>query len=278
MVESTEISVILPIYNGQDFIGWRCREIVASLRKNDLHNYQFVFVNDGSADGTARALAGLSNIFAPGDNYKAININANAGTFEAERVGLRGADGKYVFFQDIDDPYNPALIEELLQFRRDGNESVHIAAPTKPVSEGCICHNVWHTEIKPMQCLLVDQLMTGKGLITRRSVFSREVLLEAYAEIAQSLRKAGIRRINAVQDSVVITYLISKGIFTSVTESKEYYLYNYLSPESMSHDSGNRKKDLPILTAVTAYAIDKLHPSGVCRSLAEYLMIKQKGM
>ena len=48
----TEISVILPVYNSQDYI----KEAIESVLKQTFTDFELIVVNDGSTDSTAEII------------------------------------------------------------------------------------------------------------------------------------------------------------------------------------------------------------------------------
>lgn len=91
-----EISVIIPLYNGEKYIK-RCYE---SINNQDFDKeVEIIFVDDGSSDNSLKILNELKK-----NNPKITVIsqqNKNVGG--ARNTGLKIAKGKYVSFIDIDD-------------------------------------------------------------------------------------------------------------------------------------------------------------------------------
>ncbi|MDF2800626.1 MAG: hypothetical protein K0S61_529 [Anaerocolumna sp.] len=100
------ISVIVPIYNTQDYLA-RC---VDSIREQTYSNIEIILVNDGSTDKSPSIC----------DNYALIDrrISAihkiNGGISDARNHGLEVAKGEYVTFIDSDDFIHPKFIKFLL--------------------------------------------------------------------------------------------------------------------------------------------------------------------
>lgn len=276
------ITIIMPAYNAGKYIGKRAREIAEGVPCPgilDPDDIEVVIVNDGSTDGTFAAMLKAGDVFMEHGigSYSGCGLEDNAGTFYAEEAGLRHATGEYVFFQDADDPFHPALLHELLTLRLTIPSSVHIAAPTRLVEkDGTLTGEIWHSEQGPILKALEKQCKIGRGIITRRSLFRRTVMLNAYEELGSIFKNAGVGHINAVQDSIVITYLFGTGIFKSITESKKAYWYSLTNPESMSHDMAHRKHDIPVLMALTVYAINQLNGFDTIKNLIDDLTLIQK--
>lgn len=90
-----KVSVIVPIYNGRNFIK-RCFD---SIMNQTYKNIELIMVNDGSIDASLSIMKELSNGF---NNVKIID-QKNGGVSSARNNGLNHASGKYVTFVDVDD-------------------------------------------------------------------------------------------------------------------------------------------------------------------------------
>lgn len=109
-----ELSIIIPVFNGQDYIG-RCLDSV--LNQSGAQKHEIIVVNDGSTDNTGKI---VSKIAKNNKNIKLIN-QKNMGVSAARNNGMRHSYGKYVTFIDADDivgvkarAFEPAFYEEYL--------------------------------------------------------------------------------------------------------------------------------------------------------------------
>ena len=90
----TKISVIIPIYNEFEQIPYLIEEITNfTLTINPDHSFQYIFVDDGSEDGSFER---LKDCCAKVKNYKLIKLSRNFGSHAAIRAGAKQADGDYV--------------------------------------------------------------------------------------------------------------------------------------------------------------------------------------
>ena len=95
-MKKQDLSIIIPVYNGQDYIG-RCLESV--LNQRDIDKYEIIVVNDGSTDETRNILGQFAN---ENKNLHIIN-QKNGGVSVARNNGIRASHGKYITFIDCDD-------------------------------------------------------------------------------------------------------------------------------------------------------------------------------
>ena len=100
-----KISLIIPIYNTQEYLS-KC---LGSAVAQDYKNIEIICVDGGSTDGSSRIL----NEFA--DKHK--NIIAihqkNGGESNARNRGLSAASGDYIGFMDCDDWIEPDMYSKL---------------------------------------------------------------------------------------------------------------------------------------------------------------------
>ncbi|MEK7805349.1 MAG: glycosyltransferase family 2 protein [Planctomycetota bacterium] len=104
-----DISIIIPLYNEVDNIEPLGYSIINAMQGQ---NYEVVFVDDGSADGSTQK---LREWCAQHTNFRTIYFRKNAGQTAAMDAGFRHARGKYVVSMDADMQNDPADIPKLLE-------------------------------------------------------------------------------------------------------------------------------------------------------------------
>lgn len=101
------ISVIIPVYNSRPFLPG----LIKSLQTQTIRDLEFIFINDGSTDGSAELL----DSFAQTDHRVRVIHKENGGVSSARNMGLDVASGEYITFADSDDTLEPDLYETLLR-------------------------------------------------------------------------------------------------------------------------------------------------------------------
>jgi len=99
------ISIIVPMYNVQDFIE-RC---VNSILLNNFKDYELILVNDGSSDNTIN----IVNEIAKKDKRIKIIDNSHNGVSYSRNTGIKQAKGDYIGFIDADDEIMPNYLDTL---------------------------------------------------------------------------------------------------------------------------------------------------------------------
>ena len=102
-----KISVIIPVYNRRDF----CDNAYRLLTAQTLQDIEFVFVDDGSTDGSYEYLVKKTKA---DKRFKIFRSNKNSGPATARNFALKHISGKYIGFFDIDDEIPANYFESLL--------------------------------------------------------------------------------------------------------------------------------------------------------------------
>ena len=128
-VVSGLISVIIPVYNRQDYI----EECLNSVIAQSYQNFEIVIVDDGSSDNTYEICKNLS--------LKEPRIKLfsgeHGGVSAARNIALDKATGEYMFFLDSDDVIYPALFETFIKAMGETNADM---AATRVVA---VSQNNW---------------------------------------------------------------------------------------------------------------------------------------
>lgn len=90
-----EISVVVPVYNVEDYLG-ECLDSIVNQTFSDL---EIICVNDGSKDNSLEIL----KEYAEKDDRIIVIDQENGGHAVATNVGMDRATGKYLFLMDSDD-------------------------------------------------------------------------------------------------------------------------------------------------------------------------------
>lgn len=94
-----EVSVIIPLYNTEDYIAEALRSVVSQT----LRELEIIVVDDGSTDRSAAVVES----FAADDPRIRLIRQANAGQAAARNAALALAAGRFVYFMDSDDWIEP---------------------------------------------------------------------------------------------------------------------------------------------------------------------------
>lgn len=116
---STLVSVIIPVYNMEQWLG----ETLDSVLASDYPALEIIIVNDGSTDDTGQIAAN----YAARDSRVRVFSVSNSGVSHARNYGIRQAKGLLIFPVDGDNTIEPWLISELVSLMND--EVVKVVCP-----------------------------------------------------------------------------------------------------------------------------------------------------
>lgn len=139
-----KISVIIPVYNSQDYL----RECVRSITSQTFRNVEVLLVDDGSTDSSGA----LCDALAAEDQRVVAIHKPNGGTSSARNTGVERATGDYLTFCDNDD------------FLRDNRclERVAQSLSARPVDvlmhDNCMYDDPKGTIISPKETNLADKV------------------------------------------------------------------------------------------------------------------------
>ncbi|HYE89232.1 MAG TPA: glycosyltransferase [Vicinamibacterales bacterium] len=97
------VSVIIPAYNAEAYIADTVRSVLAQT----YPDFEVIVVDDGSTDGTVKALE-------PFGNQVRVHHQANSGVAMARNTGVGLASGTWIAFLDADDLWLPHKLERQL--------------------------------------------------------------------------------------------------------------------------------------------------------------------
>ncbi len=107
MMNGEKITVVVPVYNVETYVG----ECLESIIHQTYQNIEIILVNDGSTDGSKAIL----DAYAQKDERIIVIDKVNGGLSDARNEGLKHATGKYVCFIDSDDVIDQTYVEALYQ-------------------------------------------------------------------------------------------------------------------------------------------------------------------
>jgi polyisoprenyl-phosphate glycosyltransferase len=119
--DQTLISVVLPVYNEAKVLPVLAARIAEALDACPMQ-YEIIFVNDGSRDGSPRVLDQLA---AASDRVRVVHLSRNFGHQAAVQAGLAHARGDAIVLMDSDMQDAPEAIPRFLVEWRAGYDVVY---------------------------------------------------------------------------------------------------------------------------------------------------------
>lgn len=89
-----KVTVLLPVYNG----GLHLKEAISSILSQDLSDFEFLIINDGSTDNSPETINSFKD-----PRIRVINNETNLGLIKTLNNGIDSARGDYIVRMDSDD-------------------------------------------------------------------------------------------------------------------------------------------------------------------------------
>ena len=115
-----KLSIIIPIYNVAPYLN----ECIDSLMSQTFADFEALFVNDGSTDGSL----GILESYAEKDSRIRIFSQPNRGVSAARNLALDNARGEWIAFLDGDDTIDSQWFEKVMRYERDDVDIIHVDA------------------------------------------------------------------------------------------------------------------------------------------------------
>lgn len=203
-----KLSLIIPCYNEKDNI-LKFYETAEEVFKNEKFDLEYVFVNDGSNDGTFDVLKELYE--EKNSNFCIVSFSRNFGKEAAIYAGLSKATGDYITIIDADLQQRPEVVLEMVEILNKDEKIDCVAAFQDRRKESGLL--VWFKN----KFYKIINKMTGLPFVNGASDFRtfRRPVLEAILSMCENDR-------------------FSKGIFSWVGFETKYIPYEVMKRESGS--------------------------------------------
>ena len=161
------VTVIMSVYNGEKYLS----KAIASILNQTFGDFEFVIINDGSRDGSARIL----EEFASQDLRLRIYHQENSGLATALNRAASVAKGEYLARMDADDIAFPTRLEKQVSFLNDNPEVGVVGTAFYKMDESGRIMEMW---IMPTEDQAIRNVMmqhnpfAHPSVVMRKDVFS----------------------------------------------------------------------------------------------------------
>ncbi len=145
MMPQVLVSIVMPVYNAEDFLD----RSIGSVLRQSYTNIQLILVNDGSTDRSET----LCNKYALSDKRVYVIAQDNRGPAAARNTGVRCASGDFIFFLDADDFIDDEAIEILIANYYEHQPDMVMANFRKIENNGAVIKQsvAFHPEAGPFE-------------------------------------------------------------------------------------------------------------------------------
>ena len=113
MSDQVKVSVIMPVYGVEKFVG----KAIESIQAQTLTDFEFLIVDDGTKDRSGE----ICDQYAEKDPRLTVIHKENGGAPSARNAAMEIARGKYYYFMDSDDWAEPTMLEDMVALAESTN-------------------------------------------------------------------------------------------------------------------------------------------------------------
>ena len=128
------VSLVTPGWNGRAFV----HRLLDSIIAQTYRPIQYIYVDDGSTDGTAEVVEAYKDKFTQANIAFTFVRQENAGICSALMTGFQEVRGEFLSNPEYDDFLLPDSVEKRVRFMRDNPDSAVVVADAWVVYENCI--------------------------------------------------------------------------------------------------------------------------------------------
>lgn len=222
---SSKLSVIVPIYNGEEFL----RECILHIVNQTYKNLEIILVNDGSTDNSGKII----QEFCEADSRVYCIDKENKGVSNARNVGVKAATGEYITFVDADDYPDIEMFEVVIDIMEKYAASIGVCSYYR--NENCFNETIYDEKMDVANAFLELVCDNKFGSYSWGKIYKRN-LFEGieYPE-------------GRTYEDIFTTYkLINKVEFIAYTNAKMYF---YRVRRNSITTSRYKKQDINLVYA-----------------------------
>lgn len=118
-MEKCKISIIMPVYKVEDYVG----KAIESIQAQTLKEWEFLIVDDGSPDKSGE----ICDFYASEDSRIHVIHKENGGAPSARNMAIEMAKGEYFYFLDSDDWAEPTMLEDMYCLAKKNKSQLVVA-------------------------------------------------------------------------------------------------------------------------------------------------------
>lgn len=254
------VSVVLPIYNVEQYL----EQCIKSVVNQTYKNLEIILVDDGSPDNCPK----ICDDWAQKDSRIKVVHKQNAGLGMARNTGIDNASGKYIFFFDSDDYVDTTIVEKCVISAQKHQSEVVVFGRYDVYENGeikpCILKNdksaYKHDEIVNtiLPCVFTYEL--GFGVSAWGKMYDLDMLRK------NNLRFVSEREIIS-EDAYFSLSLFSKTTVLSVVNENLYYYRKRQNSLSRTYKKDRQSKNDSFLNKCIKFIENENLPQHICNHI-----------
>lgn len=232
MEHNIEVSIIIPVYNVENYIG----KTIESVQAQDFDQYEIVLVDDGSKDRSGE----ICDKYAKEDVRLTVIHQQNGGVMAARMAGVNMSKGRYIVFLDGDDIMTPGAISTFYKVMLEndvdiiyGNweyideRGIFLFGKKKKEFENVLCNNKVYRRYITRHPIGMSSKMYKKEIILNPSLVYIDPQIKNNEDIIFNIFISS--RVNSVMsiDYVIAQYVSHQGSASRVEYPTSYWLFMF---------------------------------------------------
>jgi glycosyltransferase involved in cell wall biosynthesis len=165
------ISVIMPVYNAATYL----REAMDSILTQTFGDLEFIIVNDGSTDDSAKIIRSYND-----PRIRCLDNGKNRGLVFSLNRAVNESTGTYIARMDSDDISEPERFSVQLSYFKNDPSLQFICSPILGITPDGKIRDHWPTDINNLTPEQIRRTLPRENCISHPTVMIRRELLEKY--------------------------------------------------------------------------------------------------
>lgn len=192
MTSTPRVSVIIPAFNAEAFIG----DTLDSVLAQTYPNIEVIVSDDGSVDGTRRRVASY------GARVKYVYAPNSGAPARPRNVGIRAAYGELLTFIDADDLMAPGRIAVQVDFFERHPEAALVFSDYEEFGDDKTQEQGHFQTCPGLRALLTRSAHLSEGLILDPATATELLLTENFGSSSPMVRRGVIDRVGGFDESL----------------------------------------------------------------------------
>lgn len=219
MADHPEISIIVAVYNAEDYID-RC---IGSIISQTFADYEVILVDDGSHDRSGM----ICDEYVKKDKrFKAIHIK-HGGISLARQTGIDNATGKYSVHIDPDDWIEHDMLHLMLGKIRTDHADICCCPMFLEYPAHSEIRRIGNGNLEGTSLSEIEFIDNYEG-----SLCNKLIRHNLYKESGISLKPSLLH----AEDEYILISLLSNGIRITSVDKPLYHYDRYINPDSLTHN------------------------------------------
>ena len=189
--ENLKCSVVIPVYNAENFIETTLRSVV----NQTIKDIEIICVNDCSKDNSVNIIKKLQQ---EDSRIILIENETNQKVSQTRNNGIKNAKSEWIALLDADDMWEPTFLEKVLAKRDEKNAKIVVSSESFMDNDGVrlqgafiVKEEILYKNILKQNCISCSAVLVKKELLLENPFYADEVH-EDYLCWLTILKKIGV--------------------------------------------------------------------------------------